>query len=176
MPITTAAAPSHQQPQQHPSVPPATSSNGLITTRYCVYSRSTTMCFWPSCWSTYHILFHVVPPTTPRRAALSLTAATILGTPLAVAPAPARAATEAFCGVLDYVPSWAFTLPWTETVTTLSNNSRVWIREVGQEPTSGFLGMGKKGAAEYVVVEWHDVVEGCWFGHVAGLLINKWCA
>ncbi len=105
-------------------------------------------------------LYHIPTPTT-RRAALSLGAAAIVsGTPL-ITP-PAHAATEAFCGVLDYVPSWAFSLPWTETITTLPNNNQVWIRKVGQEPTSGFLGIGKKGAAEYVIgvvvvdVPWMD--------------------
>lgn len=85
-----------------------------------------------------------------RRTLLSLTAAG-----LASAAAPAVAATEAFCGVVPYVPSWAFTLPWTEAVVPTGAGDPVWLRKVGQEPTSGFLGLGKKGAAEYVFHEQH---------------------
>lgn len=63
--------------------------------------------------------------------------------------------------MVPYVPMWAFTLPWNESFVPTGAGDPVWLRKVGQEPTGGFLGLGKKGAAEYVGTL-HTVLYCCW--------------
>lgn len=74
--------------------------------------------------------------------------------------------------MVPYVPSWAFGLPWVEAmVPTGPSGDAVWLRKVGQEPTNGFLGIGKKGAAEYVCM----VVNTLASAPIRHLLVSTTC-
>lgn len=77
------------------------------------------------------------PPATSRRAALTAAAAAL------AIPRPAHAAASPFCGAVDVVPPWAYSVQWQETVV----NGTVWARVLGDLPGTrggvlGRLGLG----------------------------------
>eukprot|EP00884_Botryococcus_braunii_P004033 jgi/Botrbrau1/13630/Bobra.0373s0008.3 len=60
--------------------------------------------------------------------------------------AEAHSAPAPFCGAVDQVPSWAFTMPWEEEVVSWDGYS-TWTRVVGKKQSRGLFGLFAKDTA-----------------------------
>ncbi len=71
-----------------------------------------------------------------------------------------------FCGAVDVIPSWAFSMPWEEKVIEL-NGFRTWVRIVGKGSEGGglFSFLNKGSVKKYAFNPWTPQV----IRHVLGM-------